>query len=413
MSTNLHHRTNCRLCDSAELELVMPLAPSPIADGYVTADELGTPQTLYPLDVYLCRACGHVQLLDVVDPEVLFRDYIYHTADSPGLVEHFRRYAVDLLERFAPPAEALAVDIGSNDGTLLRFLSERGLRVVGVDPASEVARAATAAGINTLAAFFDPEVARQIRAQHGPAHFITANNVFAHADDLAQVATGIRDLLAPDGVFVFEVSYLVDLIDNMVFDWIYHEHLSYHSIVPLQAFLDRVGLQLLEVDRTSTKGGSIRVVAQRADGPRHPQPSVELMIADERARQFDHPSVYVGFAARVDTAGARVRAVLAERSRAGQRLAGYGASATTTTLLYHFRATEFLEFLVDDNPLRDGRFSPGAHLPVLRSSALLDRHPDGVLLCAWRFADMIVQRQRAFLDGGGHFIIPLPELAIV
>jgi hypothetical protein len=304
------------------------------------------------------------------------------------------------------------VDIGSNDGTLLRLLNARGLRVVGVDPALEVARQANAAGVETIASFFDPDVAGQIREQHGPASLITANNVFAHADNLTQVATGIRNLLAPDGVFVFEVSYLVDLMDNMVFDSIYHEHLSYHSIIPLRAFLERVGLQLLDVDSVSTKGGSIRAVAQRSDGPRQPLASVENLIAGERERQLDRPETYLRFAADVDAAGARVRDALSDGRWAGQRLAGYGASATTTTLLYHFGVGHLLEFLVDDNPLRAARFSPGLHLPVLASPALLERRPAGVLLCAWRYADMILQRQRPFIDGGGEFIIPLPELAV-
>jgi SAM-dependent methyltransferase len=412
MSSDLTHRTTCRLCDSVDVELVLPLAPTPIADAYVTADQLDTPQKLFPLDVYFCRACGHIQLLDVVNPRVLFGDYIYHTSDSPGLVEHFRRYADELVSRFTPPEGGLAVDIGSNDGTLLRFLNARGLRVVGVDPAADVARQASASGIETIVSFFDPDVSHQIREQHGPASLITANNVFAHADDLAQVATGIRDLLAPDGVFVFEVSYLVDLMDNMVFDWIYHEHLSYHSILPLRAFLERVGLQLLDAERVSTKGGSIRAVAQRGDGPRQPMASIDVMVAGEKERQLDRPEAYLRFAAEVDAAGARVRNLLEERSQAGQLLAGYGASATTTTLLYHFGVGHLLQFLVDDNPLRDDRFSPGLHLPVLASPALVERRPDGVLLCAWRYADMILQRQRAYVDGGGQFIIPLPELAV-
>ena len=220
LAAAVYRRSTCRLCGAGDLELVLHLTPTAPADAYVSGHCLDQVQQTYPLDLFLCHACGHAQLLDVVDPEVLFGTYIYVTTSSPGLVEHFRQYADEVLARTGSVKGALVIDIGSNDGTLLRFFEARGLRVLGVDAAREIAQKATKSGIETIPSFFTSQLARQIKAARGAAAIVTANNVFAHADGLTDIADGIRALLAPDGIFVFEVSYLVDLIQGMVFDYI-------------------------------------------------------------------------------------------------------------------------------------------------------------------------------------------------
>lgn len=276
-------RKSCRLCDRRDIELAVPMKPSPIADAYVAPEDAAKAQPSFPLDLYLCRGCGHVQLLDVVDPVALFGDYIYKTAKSPSLVEHFESYARELVARIPPPAAGLAIDIGSNDGTFLRFLNANGLRVMGVDPAVGIAAEATKAGVETRASFFTSSLAREIRRERGPAYYVTANNVFAHSDNLPDMADGIRELLDSDGVFVFEVSYLVDIVEKLLFDTIYHEHLSYHSIAPLNSFFAKHGLELFDVTRLSSKGGSIQGWVQRAGGPR-PRASIvgELLDLEEK-----------------------------------------------------------------------------------------------------------------------------------
>ena len=408
-----YHRNSCRLCDSTNVSLVLKLTPSPPVDAYIPKSRLAEKQEAFPMDLYQCRDCGHGQLLDVVSPKLLFGDYIYTTSSSPGLVDYFRKYATDVCDQLKFPAGVLALDIGSNDGTLLSFLKEKGLRVLGVDPAKDIAAAATARGIETLPEFFDSRIAREIRTARGPVHLVTANNVFAHSDTLGDMADGIKTLLAPDGVFVFEVSYLLDMIENMVFDFIYHEHLSHHSVKPLQIFLKRHGLHLFAVERTPSKGGTIRCFAQLAGGPSAEKPSVAQLLKREEEFGLYRPETFEKYTARINQVRQRVQDLLKELIAAGKTIGGYGASATGTVLTYHFDLGTSMRFIIDDNPIRQDRFSPGHHIPILSSKVLLEKKPDYVIILAWRFADLIIGRNQEYLKAGGHFMIPLPELRVV
>src|SRR5215469_16163821 len=259
-----HRRKTCRLCGGPRLISVLELAPTPPANAFVPREELGKTQQRFPLDVFFCEDCTHAQLLDVVDPSVLFENYVYVSGTSPSFVAHFESYARGIMEQFRPQPGGLVLDIGSNDGTLLRFFQKAGMKVLGIDPARNIAQEATRNGIPTLATFFNPQLAKQLRGEHGPASVITANNVFAHIDNLEGVVEGIRTLLAPDGVFVFEVSYLSDVFEKTLFDTIYHEHLDYHSVKPLVPFFRRLGMELIEAQRVSSHGGSLRGIAQLA-----------------------------------------------------------------------------------------------------------------------------------------------------
>src|SRR5262249_4776634 len=232
---------------------------------YVTAERLNVPQPTFAMTLMMCADCGLAQLPDVVDPEILYRDYIYNTSISLGLVQHFERYAAAVLERVAPAAGSLVVDIGSNDGTLLGAFQRRGMRVLGVDPARDVARKATAAGLETVNAFFSPQLAAELQRDRGGAAIITANNVFANVDDLDEFVDGIRTLLAPDGVFVFETGYFPDLVRQHIIDNIYQEHLSYYGAKPLAAFFPKHGMNLVAMEHEPTKGGSIRGFVQRQE----------------------------------------------------------------------------------------------------------------------------------------------------
>lgn len=414
MQSSLTRRDRCRLCDSKHLELALPIAASPIADAYVPAERLNEQQGTYPLDLYLCTECGHVQNIDVVNPEILFRDYIYVTSSSMGLVEHYRRYADEVVSQFGTKPNALALEIGSNDGSLLSFFKAKGLKVLGVDPARRIAEEATARGVPTLPEFFGSKLAQTLRKEHGPASIIAANNVFAHADNLADIVRGIRIMLADDGVFIFEVSYLPDIVDRFLFDTVYHEHVSYHSIIPLAKFFEKLGMQLFDVQRISSKGGSIRGFAQRAPEGRHAVTSrVKELIAEENHRGFHQPAIYREYGAAIAARKAAVTKVLDEARAQGKTVAGYGASTTVTTLMWHFDLAQKLEFLVDDNPLKHGLFAPKCHLPVLPSEELYTRRPDYVLILAWNFAEPIMKRHQRYVDEGGTFVIPLPELKVV
>jgi hypothetical protein len=413
MSAPIHRRDTCRLCGSRDLQLVFQLAPSPIGDDYVAADRINQVQDTYPIDLHLCRSCGMSQLLDVIDPAVLYPDYIYVTASSLGLGDHFLRYAEDLVLRRKPAAGSLIVDIGSNDGTLLRCFKQHDLRVLGIDPAREIAERACADGIETLPEFFTPALAKQIKQARGPVAIITANNVFANIDDLKTMTDGIRDLLAPAGVFVFESFYLADLIQNMVFDFIYHEHLSAFSVKPIQLFFRKMGMELIHVQRVPTKGGSLRYTAQLAGGPWPMDASVASMIEFEERFGLYRAETFKAFSARVDGLKMKTVQVLDDLRKEGKTIVGYGASITCTTLIYHFGLGEYMSCLLDDNPAKQGRYSPGLHLPVLAPAILHERRPDYAVILAWRYAEPIIKQHARFLAQGGHFIVPAPGVKVI
>jgi len=408
----LHHiRKDCRLCGGRDLVPVLSLTPTPPANAFVTADALDQPQEVYPLDVMFCNACCHVQLSNVVDPKLLFENYVYVSGTSPAFVGHFESYAGDILRTYAPPSGSLVLDIGSNDGTLLGFFKKAGMSVLGVDPARKIARQATEGGIETLPVFFDSALAGKLRRERGPAHVITANNVFAHADDLGEIADGIRTLLADDGVFVFEVSYLADVYEKTLFDTIYHEHLSYHSVLPLERFFAAHGLKLTRAERIDTHGGSLRCHVRLAGANDTGDGTVAERLDEERAMGLDKAETLSRFSTRIDFVKAELTGLLAKLKSGGATIAGYGAPAKATTLMYHFGLDgTVIDFIADDSPWKQGLYSPGLHVPVLPSEAIYDRRPDYLIVLAWNFAEPIMANHRAFSEDGGRFIVPLPNV---
>lgn len=411
MSAPCHRRTTCRLCGGQNLSEVLSLAPTPPANAFVSKEQLCEAQQTFPLDIFFCEDCHHVQLLDVVDPAVLFENYVYVSGTSPLFVKHFEDYAAFIIDTYTPPPGALVFDIGSNDGTLLKAFKKAGYRVLGVDPAKDIAAQACAQGIQTISGFFSPSMAEHIVGEHGAAGVITANNVFAHIDDLGGVLDGIRMLLADDGVFVFEVSYLVDVFEHTLFDTIYHEHLAYHTVAPLRAFMAAHGMELIGAQRVSTHGGSLRGVAKKAGGGRPVAHSVDELVELENQMGLDKAATYRDFGARIDVLKAELSTLLREKKAAGRTIAAFGAPAKATTLMYHFGiGPDVIDFIVDDSPLKQGLYSPGMHIPVVPSSAIYDKNPDDIVILAWNFAAPIMEKHKKFQTDGGQFIVPLPIL---
>jgi len=409
---HVRHRDRCRLCDATDIELVVPLAPTAIADAYVS--DPGEQQDTYPLDLYFCRGCSHLQLLDVVDPRLMFKeDYTYASGSSAGIVKHFQDYAGSVIERDALRAGASVVEVGSNDGTLLKFFKDAGMEVLGVDPATELAHRASEAGIETIPRFLDPGLAEELREERGPARLVVANNVFAHADDLGGMADSIRILMADDGLFAFEVSYVVDVVEKMLLGTIFHEHLCYHAVKPMRAFLARHGLELVDVDRVGIQGGSIIGYAQVAGGPREVSSRVLELIRMEEEHGFDREETYRAFSKRIDSMKTELENVLGAMHGKGEALAGYGAARGGTLLIAHFGLARYLEYLVDDSPSKIGLYSPGDHLPILGSEALYDRRPDAVMILAWVHRKAIVENHRGYLEDGGRFIVAYPEVEVL
>ncbi len=408
------HRDTCRLCGSHSFELVLPILPSAIGDAFVTKDQLDEKQGVYPLDTYLCLDCGLLQNLDIVNPDLLFRNYTYRTSASLGLVEHFRKYASSVVEGLGIPKDSLVAEIGSNDGSLLKAFKALGMRVQGVDPARSIAGIATSEGVPTVPDFFTSAVADDILSRSGKASLVCANNVFAHADGMEDIVSGIRKLLTDDGAFVFEVSYAPYMADNMVFDVIYHEHVSHYAIAPLEKFFNRLDMTFFDVEAQMTKGGSIRGFAQPKSTGKRPRSQRLLdMMAEEERRGVTKPQMYRDFYAAVQDRKKQTLDYLDAQIAAGKTVAAYGASTTTTTLMYHFELGSRVSFIVDDNSVKHGTYSPGLHIPVYPSSELLSRRPDIVVVLAWTYWEPITKRNAQFIAEGGEFLVPLPNFRLI
>lgn len=413
MNISVTRRKTCRLCDGDRLELVVPLLPTPVAEKYVTRENLDEQQATYPLDLHMCLGCGHVQLLDVVDPKFLFSDFTYASGNTKALLQNFEETAEATCSRYRVAPNSLVVDIGSNDGSLLRCYQQRGMKVLGVDPATEIAQRAITAGIPTIVDFLTPELARTIRKEHGPAAVVCAFNVFAHADDLAGMTDSIRGMLAPDGVFVFEISYLLDVLDRMLLGTIFHEHLSYHSIKPMVAFLKRHGMELIDVQRVMIQGGSVVGTAQLIGGPQAATPSVKELLELEKARGLDRPDTLKKFATQLQQVKQQLAGMMTDLKQQGKSIWGYGAARSGTTLIAQMNLGKVISYIVDDSPDKQSKFSPGDHIPILPSKALYERKPDYAFILAWIHAQKIIENNRAFLQQGGKFILCFPEIQIV
>ena len=413
MNAQLFHRDNCRLCSSKNLELVVKLAPIPLAEKYTSADQPVETGEFYPVDLYMCRDCGHVQILDVIDSAKLWDDYTYHSGQTKGIVEHFQTVAENLIKRHQPVPGSLVIDVGSNDGSLLRQFKDRGFRVLGIDPAREIARKATASGIETIPELLTAELAQKIRAEYGPASVITAFNVFAHADDMNGMAANIRHMLAPDGVFQFEAQYLLDIVDKMLLGTIFHEHMSHHSLKPLQRFLERHGMQVIDVERVTIQMGSIIGTAQPVGGKRLVAPAVGELLALEEARHLDKPETVRQFRVRLDQLRLEADALVAKWKNQGATVAGYGAARSGPTLIVQFGLEKVIQYIFDDHPQKVNKFSPGHGIPVLPSTELLKRMPDYVVILAWIHAKKIVAANREYLEKGGHFVVCCPQVVVI
>lgn len=406
-------RSDCRLCGSEPLKKVLDFPNTPLANEFPRTP--GEIQEVFPLWLSSCEECGHVQLPVVVDPERLFREYVYVSGTSPVFVDHFRRYADECEEELQ--ANDFVVEIGSNDGTLLRFFKEKGMRVLGIDPATAIAEKATESGIPTLPKFFTEELANQIKFENGKASLVVANNVFAHADDLNAIARGVKSLLDQDGRFVFEVSYLADVVENVLFDTVYHEHLSYHAVEPLRRFLRKNGLWLLDAKRVATHGGSIRVTAVHAHSAREyglsmSASAMNLLTEEKRAWLWTRGTFAI-LERKIAERRDELLRILHGARMAGKRIAAYGAPAKATTLVRTFGIEEMLDFVVDDSPLKQGRWLPGGNVPVLPSSAIEERKPDYLIILAWNFADSILEKLSGYRNAGGKCIVPLPRVRVV
>lgn len=400
----------CRYCGSTQLVQFLSLGAQPPANGFLRADQVAS-ERRYPLDVVVCEGCSLVQLLDVVPAEVLFDDYVYLASSSKALQAHYARLAEAATSRFGLARGDVVVDIGCNDGILLQGYSLPGLAKVGVEP-SNTGEAAAAAGLHVVKAFFGPEAARRIVDTWGRAKVVTATNVFAHVDDIGRFTAGIPYVLNAGGVFIIEAPYLIDLIDQTLFDTIYHEHLCYLSVTPMVPFLAHHGLEVFDVERVpfGASGPAIRVFVQRrADGCWAIQDTVRRMLADEAQWGVGRLERYLGYARQVEAVKRDVLAIMGKLRASGVRIGGYGAPAKGNTLLNYLGVTpEMLECIAETNPLKQRLLTPGSHIPVVSEEEFLERPPDCALLLSWNYVDYFLEKSE-YIRRGGRFLVPLPS----
>ena len=406
-----YHRLNCRLCESKKLDRVVNLSPTPPADSYVSKENIGQEQDLIPLDLYLCEDCGNTQLGDVIDGKAVYDNYIYETASTLGLGDHFKVCADKVMKDFSPKIGGLVLDIGSNDGILLKYFRDHGMEVIGIDPMPGIAEKAAENEVETLTDYFNEEYATSFREKYGSPSVICSNNLVADTDDLSGFIRGVKNLMDEDSIFFFETFYLYLQINNFVWDFTYHEHYSYFTVKPLVSYFEKMGMELIDITPNLTKGGSMRVTTQLKEGKRSVSSSVAEHIAKEEEGGFQSKAVFEKYSAKIEKGKKDFKEFMATLK--GKKIIGYGASATSTTLIYHYDMAEHFDFLVDDFTAKQGLFSPGKKLEVFPSEEIYSTNPDFVVILAWRYYEKIIGRHQKYLDEGGHFIIPLPELKII
>lgn len=410
MKDQVRYDRTCRICRGTDIQIVMRLADTPMEDQYLKEP---VPQPTFPLVLAICESCGYLHLPYVVSPETSYENYVYVSGVTVGLRSHYDTYASEIVERYAIPQGSLVVDLGSNDGSMLNSFKKLSMQVVGVEPARNIATEANNSGIPTLNDFFTRSSCDRILKDHGSARVITANYMYANVDDVLEFTSNVERLLSEDGVFVIQTGYHPEQFRIKMFDYVYHEHFSYFSARVLKRVVEECGLRLIHVEKTKPKGGSLRATIQRAAGPRTVDASVPRLLEEEEQREVHVPGTYLKFADVINQAGSRLREQLTSWQVAGKRIVGLGASHSTTTLMYHFRLHEFVDYLVDDNDLKHGTFSPGKHVPVHPTSKLYGDRPDVALVLAWQHAESILDRHARFLKQGGTFCVPLPELNIL
>jgi len=413
MSVAVTHKDTCRLCDSGDVKLVVKLNPVPLAEKYTLSSDEAKKASKYPIDLYMCQNCSHVQLLDVINSENLWEDYTYHSGQTQGIVNHFQDVSEKIISKYTPAPGSLIVDVGSNDGTLLRFFKNAGYRVHGIDPAKEIAKKATDSGIETSPTVLTSEVATNIREKVGPASVVMAFNVFAHADNLSDMTDAIHSLLSNDGIFVFEVQYLLDIVDKVLLGTIFHEHMSHHSLKPLIRFLDSHNLEMIDVERVSIQKGSIIGIAQPKGGPRQAASSVKELVKLEEECNLDQLMAMEDFNERIEKNRIVARKLKDMWKQQGWTVAGYGAARSGPTLTAQFEFDDVIEYIFDDHPQKVNRFSPGTGAPVLPTAELDTKKPNVVIILAWIHARSIIEKSQAYLNQGGKFVVCTPDVRVI
>ncbi len=410
-----YYKSNkCLICKKKELICYLSLGKAAPANSYLTKRQLSKKEFKAPLEVYFCKNCNLAQLLHIVDRSYIFSDYAYFSSTSPMLVKHFEDYANEVFKRYPQQSKQLVVDIGSNDGVLLKPFKKLGAKVLGIDPAKNIARIANKDGIETLPVFFNKEIVKKLIKKYGKAGILTSNNTLAHTDALHSIFEGAKEFLDEKGVFVFEVQYLVDLLSHNEFDNTYHEHICFHSIRPLQYLLNMYDMEIIDVIHTDTHGGGIMVFASHKLSSHSISKTVQEFMENEKKLGLHKISTYKRFAKRPPMVKKSLTKLLKDLKKKGKKITAYGASAKCTTLLQYCNiGSDVIDYITDSAPSKQGKFTPGSHIPIVAPEILKLKTPDYIVITAWNYAKNIMEKENWFTKKGGKFIIPIPEPKII
>jgi SAM-dependent methyltransferase len=383
----------------------------PLAGGFLTKNQIPNEITI-PLKVYFCHTCSLVQILDIVDPQLLFENYFYISSVIPSLTQHFNVYATFLKKTYLSKKNATLLEFGCNDGPLLQHLTD--ITAIGIDPSENVSQLAREKGLKVITGYFTQQTAKEIKKTYGTMDVVTGSNVFAHIDDIHEIMNAAKIILKPNGVFIIEVHYVGDLLKDFQYDTIYHEHLSYYSVIALRHLFKHHGMNIIDVQHLAMHGGGIRVIAAFATSNHKPKDSVQKMLQQEHKQQVDTIQPFKQFSTNAQQHKKQLIKLLQKIKKEGKRIVGYGAAGRATILLNYCGIDKsLLDYIVDVSPLRAGKLMPGVHIPIYTVEKIRRDNPDYILILAWNYADSIMKQEKELQKKGTHFIIPFPTIQII
>ena len=405
---------SCRFCGAGLEKTLVDLGMSPLCETYPSVAELNRGEMFYPLHVFVCAKCFLVQLEEFESPEKIFSDYLYFSSYSDSWLKHCENYTSKMIDRFGLGPKSFVVEVASNDGYLLQYFVKEGVPVLGIEPASNVAKVAEEKGVPTLNRFFGTQLALELASEGKTADLIVGNNVLAQVPDLNDFVEGLKLLLKPQGVLTLEFPSLLKLIELNEFDTIYHEHFSYFSLLSTISILQAHGLKVFDAEELPTHGGSLRVYACRAEDATHAQqPSVEALLEMERTSGLDRMTAYEGFARQVMETKLALLDFLLSAAKDKKSVAGYGAPGKSATLLHYCGiGKDLIQYTVDRSPYKQGRVLPGTHIPIFHPDRIRETKPDYVIILPWNLKDEIMQQLQFIREWGGRFVVPIPRVAV-
>lgn len=406
----------CRICSSTDLFDVIDLGKQPIPNGFLMREKLNIKEKKYPLAVSFCKNCSLMQLKYLVDPKVMFKNYLYIPSSSKTRMDHFKNLAEQVKEKVKLNEDSLVIDIGSNDGSLLICFKNLGTRVLGIDPAENLVKVATLSGVETVKGYFNAKLSQKVTKQYGKAKAILGTNVIAHIQNLDEVLKGADILMHQDGVFVMQFPYLLDLIQKNLFDTIYHEHLSYFSVKSLRVLSEKSNLELFDIQRNDLDGGAIRVFWKKKSNKKLKinETGLNKILKEEEKYGLYKTETYVKFATRIEKLKEESIKKLKALKKSKKRIVGYGAAAKANVLLNYFGlTTRTIDYVVDSTPYKQGLYTPGSHIPIYSEDKIYETNPDYILIFAWNFSKEIIEKNKKYKNNGGKFIIIEPKLTII